>query len=370
MQTLKSTLLILLFSLSLEGYSQCNGDSNLCNKRFDEVAYLTTHNSFNAKAEGFSFPNQNLGLTQQLNNGVRALMIDVYDRSGIPSVYHGLGFLGNQPLSRNLSEVKLFLDNNPNEIITLILECYVSADIIETELNNAGLTPYLYSKSNAYWDILQDMINNNTRLVIITDQNDANQNQDWYHYAWEHCVETHYSANNQNDFNNDFNRGDSINDLFIFNHFVTHSILGIGQANRASIINEFSFLMSRIKYNFFDKGKFPNFITLDFFELGDGMAVVDSLNSPTFDNEIKLSFGFNIQVTPNPASNFTIIKGLDTGKNHLISILTISGVELTAFKSKFKAEVMIETVKLSAGIYTIQIADNSGKIRNEWLIIN
>ena len=104
----------------------------------------------------------------------------------------------------------------------LILECYISANDIEAEINQAGLLSYIYTHtSNTVWPTLQTMINNNTRLVVFSDQNDANSYQAWYHYMWDYMVETNYSANSINDFNCNFNRGDSINELFILNHFVT-----------------------------------------------------------------------------------------------------------------------------------------------------
>ncbi|NRA12569.1 MAG: hypothetical protein HRT57_11500 [Crocinitomicaceae bacterium] len=266
---MRYSILYLLLIVSSNLFSQCNGNQDLCSKRYNEVAYLTTHNAFNAQSQGYTFPNQNNGLTQQLNDGVRGFMLDVYSLSGIPSVYHGTSIFGNEPLSSNLNEIKDFLDSNPNEIVTIIFECYVSANVIESEFDDAGLLNYLYTKpSGGDWDYLQDMINNNKRLVILTDDDDVSAGQEWYHYAWDHCVETHYTVNNVNDFYNDFNRGDSINDLFIFNHFVTDPILGIGMTRAAVVVNEYSFLIPGIQQHFSEKLKFPNFITLDFYDLG------------------------------------------------------------------------------------------------------
>ena len=194
--------------------AQCNGHASLCGKTYNEVAYLTTHNAFNTSADGFSLPNQNNTLTQQLNEGVRGFMLDVYNYFGTPTVYHGNFILGTAPLSDNLAEFKNFLDTNPNEVVTIILECNVSANDIEDEISSAGLMPYLYTHAGT-WPTLQTMIDNNTRLVIFSDVADANASQGWYHYMWDWMVETHYSINNINDFNCDYNRGDSLNDLFI-----------------------------------------------------------------------------------------------------------------------------------------------------------
>ena len=113
----------LCFSCITNIFSQCNGSDDLCDKRYNEVAYLTTHNSFNSSQDGFLFPNHNTNIKAQLNFGVRAFMIDVYDVNGESVVYHGYSFLGSKPLSTYLDTIKYFLETNPNEIITLILEC-------------------------------------------------------------------------------------------------------------------------------------------------------------------------------------------------------------------------------------------------------
>ena len=74
-------------------YCQCNGHIELCSKTYDQVAYLTTHNAFNSTQENLLFPNQTNDISKQLSDGVRALMIDVYDHFGIPTAYHSFYML-------------------------------------------------------------------------------------------------------------------------------------------------------------------------------------------------------------------------------------------------------------------------------------
>ena len=79
-------ILCFLVFFGQEITAQCNGFQALCGLRYNQVSYLTAHNAFNAGDEGFSLPNQNQGLTGQLNGGVRALMLDVYEEGGVPTV--------------------------------------------------------------------------------------------------------------------------------------------------------------------------------------------------------------------------------------------------------------------------------------------
>ena len=283
-----SILLILVISLKIS-HAQCNGSLDLCPKQYNEVAYLTTHNAFNSDQDGLLFPNQTYNIASQLNDGVRGLMIDVYnDLFGTPVVYHSIIALGYIPLSNIFNDIKIFLDNNPNEVITIILECYVTANDIEDEINQAGLSNYLYTH-NATWPTLQNMIDNDNRLVIFSDVDDASSSQHWYHYVWEYAVETHYSVGNINDFTCDFNRGDPLNDLFIFNHFVTDATLGYGLYNESNDVNANPFFINRALNCQAQTNIFPNFVTVDYYELGDGIAVVDQLNGVTSNSSINIA---------------------------------------------------------------------------------
>ena len=77
---------------------KCNGHQELCDRRFDQVAYPMTHNAMaNAAAEWF-LANQNFGITRQLHDGIRGLMLDVYEEEGDLLLCHVLCGAGSQPL--------------------------------------------------------------------------------------------------------------------------------------------------------------------------------------------------------------------------------------------------------------------------------
>ena len=264
-----------LYFITFNFYGQCNGSYDLCNKRYNEVAYLTTHNAFNSKQDRYFFPNQKTNITEQLNNGVRGLMIDVYEDNESIVVYHAYKFLGSQPLSVYLNDIKYFLDNNPNEILTIILETYTSSNAIENEISKVGLLEYLHTQDvNSLWPKLQMMIDSNKRLVILSDKNDANENQSWYHYMWDFAVENKYGQ-----INCEFNRGNPENSLFIFNHFITSLT---GNKDNANKVNSFKYFMNHITKCKDLKNKFPNFITVDFYEIGESLDVVSKLNTIEF----------------------------------------------------------------------------------------
>jgi len=322
-------LLGIIFLLSFTGRSQCNGEFSLCAKKYDEVAYLTTHNAFNSAQDNFTLPNQNIDITAQLNMGVRAFMLDVYNSFGNTVVYHGSIILGSNSLEEELTKIKVFLDNNPTEVVTIILECYVSADAIETEMNQTGLMAYTYEHQLGNpWPTLQTMITNNTRCVVFSDVDDASPTQGWYHYMWTNMVETHYSNNDITDFSCDFNRGDSINDLFILNHFLTNSITGTGMESESEIVNSNPFFINRALQCQQEKAKFPNFVTVDFVELGDSKLVVDQLNGVEPLNIAESNFDSSFTVSPNPTEGWVSISSEKYELNELI-VYSLAGKDVT-----------------------------------------
>jgi hypothetical protein len=363
------SIIVILFSFTAK--AQCNGSASLCNKTYNTVAYLTTHNSFNSAEGNFSLPNQNFNIVTQLNNGVRALMLDVYDSGGTPMVYHGSAILGSNPLIDYLNQINQFLATNTNEVVTIIFECYTDANSIESVINQSGLNTFLYTHdTTSSWPTLQNMINNNTRLVIFSDVDDATANQQWYHYVWDYAVETHYSVNNQNDFNCDFNRGDSINDLFIFNHFVT-TILGTGDENASSVANSNPFFINRALQCQIEKNKFPNFLTVDFYDLGNTNEVVSMLNGIVSSiNENNIQESKYIKVMPNPIeTNFVIEVTNKIKKPYRLKIINNLGKEITFIKDISNDQIMLNNY-YKKGIYFILIEDNKRNLFSSKFISN
>lgn len=350
-------ILIIGFSC-IQGYSQCNGSNSLCDKKYNEVAYLTTHNSFSSTADNYSYPNQNYNITSQLNEGVRALMIDVYDVNGIPTCYHGFESLGSTPLISVLNEIESFLNNNPNEIVTIIFECYITANAIETVFSQTNLLNLAYSHTLGMpWPTLQEMITNNERLVVFSDVDDANANQDWYHYVWENAVETHFSVSAIANFSCDYNRGDAANDLFILNHFITNGI-GIADEGQATLANSMPFFKNRVIECQQFHNKFPNFLTVDFYELGDALQVVNECNGIfASTEEIHES---TIKLYPNPSTNAIILEknNIDINMLQITDFLgndltnAVIGVELGNNK------IRLDISNLSAGVYILILGDD------------
>ena len=352
---------ILFFLIITPANSQCNGYESLCFKKYDEVAYLTTHNAYSSFEAGFYLPNQNFNITSQLNDGVRAFMLDVYSENDQLVLYHGVSQLGSSLFSDVLNEFKTFIDDNPNEVITLILEDYSSIIELSDALFTSGIIQDLYEHDEVIgWPTLQEMIDLDNRIVLFSD-NEVQNPPSWFHFLWEHAVETHFSNASIDEFSCDFNRGNSQNDLFILNHFITNYELVLGNLElynqQVQQINSNPYFIDRVYDCESQKNKFPNFITVDFYDVGDCLEVVNILNElpETSIKDIKVQ---NI-IFPNPSKGIIHLNLADLGIESPIRITNIQGEEIKGgfiFEKTYNG-FRLNLSSINKGYYFLHIGD-------------
>tara|TARA_R110001592_G_scaffold69514_1_gene213369 strand:+ start:12073 stop:12927 length:855 start_codon:yes stop_codon:yes gene_type:complete len=117
------------------------------------------------------------------------------------------------------------------------------------------------------------MINTNKRLVVFNEVNNASSSQGWYHHIWDFAVEINYGS-----INCDYGRGNASNGLFVFTHFVT-SGTGTASTSQAQTVNANPYFIDHVTQCQQAKNKFPNFITVDFYDIGDALTEVNQLNA-------------------------------------------------------------------------------------------
>jgi len=267
----------------------CNGFHELCPRSYAQVRYVTTHNAMSSETDGWIGPNQSWDVPEQLEAGVRGLMLDTYRAGGTnllgqtqvpdvdpdsPYLCHSICSLGKQPLVQGLSEIRAFLDANPGEVITLILESYLSHSLTTAAFDEANLTQYAYVHGGGAWPSLGEMIDSGKRLVVLQDRSETAQ-YPWQMNVWAHAFETPFSAATPQDFSCNRNRGTAGNPLFIFNHFLTAVF---GSPELAEQVNYNPYLRSRIDQCEAFHGSVANFVTVDFVSIGDTIEAVNALN--------------------------------------------------------------------------------------------
>ncbi|KAJ2637217.1 hypothetical protein GGF40_002513 [Coemansia sp. RSA 1286] len=315
---------------------KCNGYSELCDRKYDKVAYVTTHNSF-ATGDNIA-ANQNKEIQQQLDDGVRALMLDIHDpsstsfsrkRSGpqdghedivdspgynndtsalvkrdgpVPTLCHSVCMLLNKgPIVDQLKHVKTFLDENPYEVVTVFIEnaSKFTDEEMAAPFQDAGLVDYAHAPNATYdegyqWPTLGEMISKNKRLVVLASTVTDTETYPWLLYDRNYAVQTSYSVKAGQAF--DCNPISKVRSLLIMNHFVsveeTTGLLSFDKPDYASSlkVNNLQSFIDQASLCGKD-GHFPNYVTVDFFDAGDVLLAVANINKVTFTNTTTNTFG-------------------------------------------------------------------------------
>lgn len=252
-------------------------DELLLSKKYDQVCCLMTHNAMNNTEKGFTFPNQTHSITNQLKNGVRGLMIDTYDGSnGVALTYHGTPIVGQQKLVDVLLEIKDFMTENPKAVISIIFENNGSNVQLRKAIDSIGLDKFTFTYTGT-WPTLQTMVDSNQRLVLFA-ESDKSPNIPYIKHAWSAIFDTKYSYKAVSEFDCDVNRGGSgTKELYLINHWLGNA-LGLPDKTLAPQANVRSVVSRRVQECSTANSHFVNFLGVDFYEIGDAKAVVDSIN--------------------------------------------------------------------------------------------
>ncbi len=289
------------------------------NLRYNQACFLTAHNAYANYQEGWElYRQQKWSIKEQLSNGVRGIMLDTHHYggnivfchrqcSGVHSFMRGIttGLLSaikspqHQKLRDTIMLIKQWLDENRNEIITIFFENWTT----QSKLNQALLAYPQFASlvlSNKVWDPLDHggewptikwMQKNNKRIVIFVEDKigtsyskeflfrplwdyviEANPFSEWYplkdHFEPTACRECASSARCENK-----NRS-----LYMLDFYGFVTSIATSQ-NR--LLNSYETLKKVTRSCNVAKvahGKMPNFIALDFVDVGNAMKLINELN--------------------------------------------------------------------------------------------
>jgi hypothetical protein len=252
----------------------CNGHAELCDKRFDEVVFPATHNSMSSFEDGWAVPNQDYGMKRQLDDGIRAMLIDTHDWQDGTYLCHSICELGNTPLVEGLATIRAFLDEHPHEVIALLIQDGISAEETAQAFEDSGLVDLVFvHEDGAPWPTLRAMIERGERVLVTAEVGGAPPA--WYHHLWDVAWDTPYSFESVDDFTCDPNRGTKGNDLFLLNHWIEAPF---ATPERGEIANAYDVLGGRAQQCWKEGGQIPNFVAVNFYDLGALFQVVDELN--------------------------------------------------------------------------------------------
>ncbi|GIU88365.1 MAG: hypothetical protein KatS3mg009_2880 [Acidimicrobiia bacterium] len=286
----------------------CNGHPALCDRRYDEVVQFATHNSMSSPDVVQVWPEQDGTITEQLDAGVRALLIDAHywpdllsaqqlaaadpavpaavaervaavDRErlrGREGVFmcHNLCAWGGRPLVDGLGDVREFLDANPNEVVTIVLQDEVEPADAVAAFRDAGLEPYAYRHDHeGEWPTLGEMIDRGERLVVFAEN--SGPPPGWYASAFDVIADTPFGFAEPEDMSCAPNRGPADAPLFLMNHWLTRAA---PDRKAAALVNTREAVVERARRCAAERGRLPNLVAVDFFTIGDVRGAVDVLN--------------------------------------------------------------------------------------------
>jgi hypothetical protein len=267
----------------------CNGAPALCDRTYDRVVTPTTHNAY-AMTGTFSIANQTRTLQQQLDDGVRGMMLDTdyYDPlekrdllEKLPDLTvvdqaflcHGACLFGSARLLDSLCTLTAFLDAHPEEVLSIIFENRMADEDTEALLQASGLGEYLYTHPSPTtpWPTLASMIASGQRLVVFLEKGGGVPPH--LHNAWTNIWDTPYTFASAADFTCKLNRGATTNELFLVNHW-----LDPPSAEKDAAVNVTAVLGARVEQCTKEAGRPPTFVGVDFYERGDLFDVVRKAN--------------------------------------------------------------------------------------------
>ncbi|KAI2788464.1 hypothetical protein POX_e06480 [Penicillium oxalicum] len=288
----------------------CNNSPDLCDKSYGAITHLGAHNSpFVRTSDGVLAGNQYYDTPTQLSAGVRLVTAQVHKDNNQWRLCHSYcTLLDAGLLSDWLASIKSWLDDHPNEVVTILLVNSDGASAAElgTEFTTANITDYAYQPESltsapSSWPTLQTMINSGKRLVVFATPLTTSTSYPYLLSEFDFIWENNYDVSSPANFSCEPNRPSSLagdtpsalstNRLPFMNHFLYSTDLAVLQieypnASYVSTTNAPSggngnlgsaATTCKAAYS----GRQPTFILVDFFNKGPALDTVDKLNNVT-----------------------------------------------------------------------------------------
>ena len=298
----------------------CNGHAELCNRRLDQVTFAGTHNAMsNQSIRDWMFPHHQAPIKAQLEAGVRSLAFDVHYgfaggarirtnmgdsstraklvaavgdegfraaeriRDGLVGVdesrqqmyfCHGFCELGAYEIVPTLRDIRDFMVTHPDEVVLLLIEDYVEPADLARVFEEADLLPLVYQDPVLTWPTLGALIASGQRVLVWIES--GKPGVPWLRPVQQTWQETPYTFHIPGDFSCLPNRGGTAGSLFLLNHWIETT--PAPRPSNAAVVNAYDVLYGRARKCAAERKHKVNVVQVDFFQTGDLMRVVDSLN--------------------------------------------------------------------------------------------
>lgn len=291
----------------------CNNSPDLCSKSYSSITHLGAHDSpfVRDASTGYSTSgNQYYNSTVQLDSGVRLLSAQVHENNGDWHLCHSsCDLLDAGLLSDWLKDIKEWIDNNPNEVVTVLLvnsdkatSSELHAEFTEAEITSLAYKPTSTTSPPTSWPTLQQLINAKTRLLVFVaslDPASITTEQSYLMDEFTFMFENPFENTSPDAFTCSPDRPTAVqgnaqsaissNRMPLMNHFLysegaldiqTPDVGNITLTNspNTTAVGQLGTALNDCSQQY---GRAPTFVLVDFFDEGPAIKAVDTLNGIT-----------------------------------------------------------------------------------------
>jgi hypothetical protein len=299
--------------------------SNNLDKPYNQAHWLAAHNAFTNPHNGYSlddnfYTNQRSSITDQLQYGVRGLLLDIYwQNNPNDRFYNQIVCAHTATVIRQerdilfqdvLNEITTWMQRQENrdEVVTLFFEDYINGhhDTLAQQLRATGLwfnNARCEKAATGGWPTLREMCQQDPqnheshRLVAFVEKTplDKQNTSDKIPHTYDYVVETKYGHTGVDEATNidtwatkrsasapldgpaKLRRISAENTLALVNHFKNTPFWTT--SNYANRLNHLGFLKQHIDYYIWNNRRVPNFLALDFADVGGGREAIAYLGT-------------------------------------------------------------------------------------------
>lgn len=304
---------------------RCNGLAALCDRPYDQVVFPATHNAMSAADQpGWFFAEQPTGVLGQLEDGVRAFLIDTWygQPTAVPGVVaapdatrrdafaeavqdfgagpvrsalrlrrlaglepiggvepylcHAMCELGAVRWATVIEQVATWLDDHPEEVVTFVLQDNVTPADTAALLEEAGLLSQLHTQeAGRPWPTLGEMVATGRRVVVFAENVGGGSRFPWLMTLDDWVQDTPFRHRSIRDLDCRPNRGRRAATMLLVNHWLDSRTRRVSSAER---VNSAEVLLDRVRTCRRVRAMRPTFLAVDFYDRGDLFEVVRRLN--------------------------------------------------------------------------------------------
>ncbi|KAJ5712848.1 uncharacterized protein N7483_010029 [Penicillium malachiteum] len=233
-------------STAADAVTTCNGRTEYCTRSYSNITFMGSHDS--AFVGELPQQNQNINITAQLDMGIRFLQAQTHksllDDSVLELCHTSCLLEDAGTLEAYLVVIKNWLDENPDEVVTVLLTNGDSVGIstFGSTFSSSGIDSYTYVPPSeplaiGDWPTLGDLISSGKRLVAFLDYGADTSTVDYILDEFAYYFETPYDVTDKTFSNCSIDRpagASASGRMYLVNHYLDLDILGIDIPDRGA----------------------------------------------------------------------------------------------------------------------------------------